>query len=84
MGSPLRFWNIFLGSMVGIIVNIACCPNRDVEKSAPALGKILASIGQLYQEIIDDYKQGKLTENTQESKLLLLNNKVLVLLLIEV
>ncbi|NQZ63750.1 aromatic acid exporter family protein, partial [Crocosphaera sp.] len=61
----LRFWNIFLGAIVGIIVNIAFWPNRDVEKIDPALGKIIASIGQLYQEIIDDYKQGKLIENIQ-------------------
>ena len=64
----LRFWNIFLGSMVGIIVNIAFWPNRDVEKIDPAMSKIIASIGQLYQQIIDDYKQGKLIENTQERR----------------
>ncbi|MDJ0579438.1 FUSC family protein [Crocosphaera sp.] len=69
----LRFWNIFLGSIVGIIVNIAFWPNRDVEKIDPALGKIIASISQLYQQIINDYKQGKLMENTQFRKQLINN-----------
>ena len=51
--------------MVGIIVKITFWPNRDVEKIDPAFGKIIASIWQLYQQIIYDYKQVKLIETTQ-------------------
>jgi uncharacterized membrane protein YccC len=33
----LRFWNIFLGSLVGMTVNIALWPETDTNKLAPAL-----------------------------------------------
>lgn len=67
----LRFWNIFIGATVGIIVNIAFWPSRDLEKLEPALAKAIASIGQLYDQIINDYRQGNLAVNTQIRKQLI-------------
>ncbi len=64
----LRFWNIFLGSVVGMAVNIALWPNRDIEKLDPAFAKAIASIGQLYDMVIDNYRQGSLAANAQSRK----------------
>ncbi len=64
----LRFWNIFLGSAVGMAVNIAFWPNRDLDKIDPALAKAIASIGQLYDMVIDNYRQGSLAANAQSRK----------------
>ncbi len=61
----LRFWNIFLGSAVGMAVNIALWPNRALDKIAPAFTKAIASIGKLYDLLINDYRQGSLTANAQ-------------------
>ncbi|MGK7945615.1 MAG: aromatic acid exporter family protein [Microcystaceae cyanobacterium] len=61
----LRFWNIFIGASVGIIVNIAFWPNRDIDKLEPAMKKVLASMGQFYDQLINDYRQGNLIVNTQ-------------------
>ncbi len=64
----LRFWNIFLGAAVGMAVNIAFWPNRDLDKIDPALAKAIASIGKLYDMIINDYRQGSLAANAQSRK----------------
>ena len=64
----LRFWNIFLGSLVGISVNIAFWPNRDREKLPPAFARAIASIGQLYDRVINDYREGNLAANAQTRK----------------
>ena len=64
----LRFWNIFLGAAVGIAVNIAFWPNRDLDKIDPALAKAIASIGQFYDMVIDNYRQGSLAANAQSRK----------------
>ncbi len=61
----LRFWNIFLGSLVGMAVNIALWPNKDKDKLDPAFAQMLASISQLYDMAIDDYRQGSLAANAQ-------------------
>ena len=61
----LRFWNIFLGSAVGMAVNIALWPNRDIDKLDPAFAKAIASIGQLYDMVIENYRQGSLAANAQ-------------------
>ncbi|MGK7911163.1 MAG: aromatic acid exporter family protein [Synechococcus sp.] len=53
----LRFWNIFLGAAVGMAVNIAFWPNRDLDKIEPALIRAIASIGKLYATVINDYRQ---------------------------
>ena len=49
-------------------VNIGFWPNRDLDKIAPALVKAIASIGQLYDMIIDNYRQGSLVTNAQSRK----------------
>lgn len=64
----LRFWNIFLGSAVGMAVNIGFWPNRDLDKIDPALTKAIASISQLYDMVIDNYRQGSLAANAQSRK----------------
>ena len=64
----LRFWNIFLGSAVGMAVNIGFWPNRDLDKIDPAFAKVIASIGQLYDMVIDNYRQGSLAANAQSRK----------------
>ncbi|MGK7952269.1 MAG: aromatic acid exporter family protein [Xenococcaceae cyanobacterium] len=64
----LRFWNIFLGSAVGIAVNIALWPNPDTDKLDPAFAKAIASIGKLYDMVINDYRQGSLATNAQSRK----------------
>lgn len=61
----LRFWNIFLGALVGMTVNLAFWPERDMDKLAPALARAIANIGQLYERSLDDYRQGQLAANTQ-------------------
>ena len=66
----LRFWNIFLGSAVGMAVNIALWPNQDKVKLDPAFAKAIATIGKLYDMVIDDYRQGLLDANAQSRKLL--------------
>ena len=64
----LRFWNIFLGSAVGMAVNIALWPNPDTDKLDPAFARALASIRQLYDRTINDYQQGSLAANAQSRK----------------
>ena len=64
----LRFWNIFLGAAVGMAVNIAFWPNRDLDKIDPAFTKAIASIGKLYDMVIDNYRQGSLAANAQSRK----------------
>ena len=64
----LRFWNIFLGSVVGMAVNIALWPNPDTDKLDPAFAQAIASIGQLYDRTINDYRQGSLVANAQSRK----------------
>jgi uncharacterized membrane protein YccC len=61
----LRFWNIFVGSLVGIAVNIALWPDTDTDKLAPALAQGIASIRALYDQTINDYRQGQLAANVQ-------------------
>ena len=72
----LRFWNIFLGSLVGIAINIALWPERDMEKLEPAFARAIASMGQLYDRIIDDYQQGHLAANAQSRKQLVVDIEV--------
>ncbi len=64
----LRFWNIFLGAAVGMAVNITLWPNPDKDKLEPAFAQAIGSIGQLYDRIIDDYRQGSLAANAQSRK----------------
>ena len=64
----LRFWNIFLGAAVGMAVNIAFWPNRHLDKIDPAFTKAIASIGQLYDMTINNYRQGSLAANAQSRK----------------
>lgn len=61
----LRFWNIFLGSAVGMVVNITLWPNSDKDKLEPGFARVIASIGELYDMVIDNYQQGSLTANAQ-------------------
>lgn len=64
----LRFWNIFLGSAVGMAVNIALWPNSDKDKLDPAFARVIASIRKLYDMVIDNYQQGSLATNAQSRK----------------
>ncbi|MGB5712972.1 MAG: FUSC family protein, partial [Waterburya sp.] len=64
----LRFWNIFLGSAVGMAVNIALWPNSDKDKLDPAFARAIASIHELYDQVIDDYQQDHLAANAPSRK----------------
>ena len=64
----LRFGNIFLGAVVGMTVNITLWPNPDKDKLDPSFARAIGSIGQLYDRIIDDYRQGSLAANAQSRK----------------
>ena len=64
----LRFWNILFGSLVGIAVNITLWPDRDADKLGPAFARAIASISELYDRVIDDYRQGCLAANAQSRK----------------
>jgi uncharacterized membrane protein YccC len=61
----LRFWNIFLGSLVGMALNLLILPDWDKSKLGSAFARVIASIHGLYNQIIDDYQQGSLTANLQ-------------------
>ena len=64
----LRFWNIVFGSLIGIAVNVTLWPDRDVDKLGPAFARAIASIRDLYDRVIDDYRQGRLAANAQSRK----------------
>ena len=64
----LRFWNIFLGCAVGMVVNIALWPNLDTDKLDPTFARAIASIHKLYDKTIEDYQQGSLAANAQSRK----------------
>ncbi len=75
-GEPLefigiRYWNMFIGSAVGIAVNIFLWPDTDTDKLNPAFAKVIASIRQLYDKTIDDYVKGSLTTNAQSRQQLI-------------
>ena len=69
----LRFWNIFLGSAVGIAVNIFFWPNSDTDKLDSAVARAIASIRDLYDRTFDDYQQALLAANAPSRKQLGLN-----------
>ena len=59
----LRYWNMFIGSAVGMAVNIFLWPDTDTDKLNPAFTQAIASIRELYDRTIDDYLQGRLVAN---------------------
>ncbi len=64
----LRYWNMFIGSAVGMAVNIFLWPDTGTDKLNPAFAKAIASIRQLYDRTIDDYLQGRLVSNATSRK----------------
>ena len=59
----LRYWNMFIGSAVGMAVNIFFWPDTDTDKLNPAFATSIASIRSLYDRTIDDYLQGRLADH---------------------
>ncbi|MEM1367520.1 MAG: FUSC family protein [Cyanobacteria bacterium P01_H01_bin.15] len=59
----LRFWNIFQGGLVGMAVNLLLWPDRDVDKLGPSVTNAIADLRRLFDEIVVNYREGKLAEN---------------------
>ena len=64
----IRYWNMFIGSAVGMAVNVFLWPDTDTDKLYPSFAKVIASIRQLYDQTINDYLQGRLTANAQSRR----------------
>ncbi len=64
----LRYWNMFIGSAVGMAVNIFLWPDTDTDKLNPAFAQAIASIRQLYDRTLDDYLEGNLVANANSRK----------------
>ena len=72
----IRYWNMFIGSAVGIAVNIFLWPDTDTDKLNPAFAQVIASIRKLYDRTIDDYLQGNLAANATSRQQLSVDIKI--------
>lgn len=72
----LRYWNMFIGSAVGMAVNIFLWPDTDTDKLNPAFAQAIASIQELYDRTINDYLQGNLAANATSRQQLSVDIKI--------